>query len=162
MGTTISGSALSGTGYRNVDLKVVQNADGFTGSAMIAPSDSPTASLRSSAGGPAPGPTQKNYSGSYTMSGATATIPLETVTTGKSFLITDVAITCSGVTGQALAQIQAAGVTIFSGHLNTTKGIEVPGIETQPTATAGQVVQLAISGGAASAVIAYNIFGIEQ
>jgi len=115
---------------------------------------------RVTAGGPAPGQIAKNYSGTFTMVGTTASIPLETVTVLRTYFITDIAISVSGAAGQKLCQIMASGVQIFGEHANTTKGIEMS-LETQPFAVAGAVVTLAISGAVANDVIAFNILGYE-
>lgn len=114
---------------------------------------------RATAGGPAPGQVLKNYSGTVALTGSAQTIPLETVTTGFTYIITDVLITTTNASAQLL-QITAAGTPIFQMHAYTSKGIEAPGIETQPTATTGQAVALVVPSGAGT--VAYNIYGVEQ
>jgi len=115
---------------------------------------------RVTAGGPASGQIAKNYSGTFTLVGATASIPLETVTAGRTYFITDVEITVAGGSGQKLCQVLSGALQIFGAHANTTKGIEMT-FETQPFAVAGAVVTLAIAGATAADVIAYNILGYE-
>jgi len=115
---------------------------------------------RVTAGGPAPGQIAKNYSGTFTLTGATASIPLETVTPGRTYFITDIEITVAGGAGQKLCQVLSGALQIFGAHANTTKGIEMT-LETQPFAVSGAVVTLAISGAVAADVIAFNIYGYE-
>lgn len=141
---------------KNVAAVFSDNGDG-TGNLIIQPGQGTIA--RSTAGGPAPGQVLKNYTGTVTLSGSSQTIPLETVTAGRSYLITDVVVTSTNASA-ILVQITAAGAPIFQAHANSTKGIEAPGIESQPTATTGQAVALVVPSG--SGVVAYNIYGIEQ
>jgi len=156
----VEGRAPGGTGPNQIlEIAATLQADG-TYALEVAPGQGST--IRSTAGGPAPGQAAKNYSGTATLStSAATTIPLETVTTGRTYLITDIVITTTSAAA-ILAQILANGLQIFGSHINGTKGIEAPGLETQPSATAGQVVSLVIGQVAAAASVAYNIFGIEQ
>ena len=154
-------SVPTGTGFRDAPIRGVVSSDGYSGNPAIALVDNnglPVTSLKVSAGGPAAGQAAKNYSGTVTLSGSTQTITLETVTAGKTYFITDIVITTTNSTAQ-LVQLQAGGVTIFQTHINSTKGIESLGIETQPYAVAGQVVTLVVPSG--SGVVAYNILGVE-
>jgi hypothetical protein len=159
MGVTIS--VPTGTGYRDAPISGIVSSDGFRANPAMALVDNngmPVTSLKVSAGGPAAGQAAKNYSGVATLSGSTQTITLETVTTGKTYFITDIAITTTA-SAAILVQITAGGVPIFQTHINATKGIEALGIETQPYAAAGIVVALVIPSG--TGAVAYNILGVE-
>ena len=118
---------------------------------------------RVTAGGPAPGQAVKNYCGITTLTASPQTITLETVTAGKTYIITDIiATTNDTAAGAFLIQIQAAGTPIFQSHINATKGIEAVGLETQPTSTTGQLVTLVIPAGTVGKQVAYNIYGVES
>lgn len=118
---------------------------------------------RVNAGYVGPGQSSKVYSGTQALSTTvTTTVTLETVPVGKIFFITDISVTSN--TGQVfLAQITAGGVPIFSAYVKGDTGpLELAGIETQPQASAGQVVNLTVSAVGAATAIAYTISGIEQ
>lgn len=115
---------------------------------------------RITAGGPAPGQVLKNYTGTVTLSASAQSVALETVTTGRSYLITDIMLTQDDTLAN-LVTIQAAGVAIVTAHVNTA-GFPAPGIESQPTATTGQAVTFNVPAGTVGKKIAFNIFGIEQ
>ena len=141
---------------------VTVNATQFTSPAAIT-TPSLGATQRSTAGGAAPGQAIKNYVGITTLTSSAQPIALETVTTGKTYLITDIiATTDDAASGSLLISITSAGTSIFYSHINSTKGIEVPGIETQPVSTAGQAVVLNLPAGTVGKKIAWNVFGIEQ
>jgi hypothetical protein len=128
------------------------------GTIQVAPAQG--AVFRVNASLPAPGQVQKDYSGTQALSASPTTIVLETVTTGRTYLITDLDFTISGASGQILVQIQVGGVSVFNGYVNTTKGLECQ-FETGPIALAGQVVQIVVAASAAS-TLAYNVYGTEQ
>ena len=109
------------------------------------------------------GQTSKVYTGTQALSTTlTTTITLETVTAGKIFFITDISVT-SNSAAVFLVQITAGGVPIFSAYAKGDTGpISLPGIETQPQATAGQIVNLVISSVASATTAAYVISGVEQ
>lgn len=109
------------------------------------------------------GQTSKVYTGTQVLSTtASTTITLETVTAGKIFFITDISIT-SNSASVFLVQITAGGVPILNAYVKGDTGpLELAGIETQPQATAGQVVNLVISSVGAATTIAYMISGVEQ
>lgn len=125
------------------------------------------APLRVSAGFVAPGQTAKQYVGKQaTATGATTTVTLETVTTGKTFYVTDLYIGSDSASGAATTldiRLQAAGADVFRAPVHNLTPIACQGIETQPFATSGQVVTLLLpqtSGGAVN--VWFDIFGFEQ
>lgn len=119
-------------------------------------------SLKVTAGGPASGQAQKNYTGTIVLSATVpTTVTLETVTTGKQYLITDISITGTGITGQLLCKLQMGGADVENGYINTTKGIELPGIESGSIATTGQLVALVFPLSPGPPTIAYNVKGVE-
>lgn len=118
---------------------------------------------RVNAGYVGPGQSAKVYTGTQALSTTLATtIPLETVTPGKIFFITDISIT-SNSAQVFLAQITAGGVPIYSGFCKGDTGpVSLPGIETQPQASAGQSVNLVLGVVGATTTLAYTISGVEQ
>ena len=120
-------------------------------------------SIRTTAGGPAPNQTQKNYSGLATTStGSITTITLETVTAGKTYFITDVCLTTDSPSTSSIdARLQAAGADIFRNGLHSLAPIDMAGIETQPTAAGGQVVTLVLPITPSAQKVWYNIYGVE-
>jgi len=120
-------------------------------------------SLKVTAGGPASGQAVKNYTGLITLSASTQAIAIETVAAGKTYFITDIiATTNDSASGSILINISAAGTAIFQSHINSTKGIEAIGIETQPQATSGQAVALNVPAATVGKIIAWNILGYEM
>lgn len=124
-----------------------------------------TPTLRASAGGAAIGQTLQQFTGNPALSTTlTTTVSLFTVPAGKTFYVTDIYVS-SNSSIAFLAQIQAAGTAIFFGYCKGDTGpIELPGIETQPQAAAGQAVTLvlgAVTGGS-SPVGSYYISGFVQ
>lgn len=122
---------------------------------------------RSNAGFMAPGQTAKQYVGKQaTSTTVTTTVTLETVTTGKVFCITDVLISTDSAQGASTTidvRIQAAGVDIIRAGVHNLAPLDMTGIETQPFATAGQVVTLLLPITAGGVVnVWYNILGFEQ
>jgi hypothetical protein len=87
-----------------------------------------------------------------------------TGTPGKTFYITDIFLTSDAAqTNNCEARIQAAGTDIFAGSVHALSSINMAGIETQPFATSGQVVNLVLS--ATTAGIAHVwafVSGFEQ
>ncbi len=119
------------------------------------------------AGFMAAGQTAKQYVGKVATSTTVAvTVPLETVTVGKSFYITDILITTDAASGAATtvdARIQAAGVDIFRAGLHNLSPVDMPGIETQPFASSGQAVTLLLPATAGGVVnVWFDIYGFEQ
>ncbi len=99
--------------------------------------------FRFNAGYSAPGQSAKTFVGKVALSGAAiTTVTLETVTALKLFVITDIFISADA--GQVMdVRLQAAGVDIFRAPCKgDTAPVSLAGIETQPTATAGQLVTL--------------------
>jgi hypothetical protein len=117
--------------------------------------------VKENAGYVAFGQTAKVYTGTQALAAGPITIALETVTAGKIFFITDIYVGAN--TGVVFSvQITAAGVPIYNGFSKGDTGaISLMGIETQPQASSGQLVNL-ILGLAAGTTAAYMINGIEQ
>ncbi|HLG72146.1 MAG TPA: hypothetical protein VFE42_20700 [Chloroflexota bacterium] len=117
---------------------------------------------RVTAGLIAPGQTVKQFTGKQASStSGPTTVPLETVTAGKTFIITDIFVGCDSTTAVDI-QITAGGSPIFRGHLSTTASIQMAGMETQPNATAGQQVNLVLPQTAAVQQFTFFISGVEQ
>lgn len=119
---------------------------------------------KGTAGAAAPDQTLKQFSSSGGVSINTgATVALYTVTAGKTFFITDIMITGNAATaGQVLCQIKQASTVIWEGYMKTdTQPLEIPGIETQPSAPGGSAVSLVI-GTLTGGTAAYFIAGFEQ
>lgn len=122
---------------------------------------------RANAGFMAPGQTAKQYVGKQaTSTSVITTVTLETVTAGKMFCITDILISTDAASGAATTvdtRIQAGGVDIFRTGVHNISPVIMPGIETQPFATAGQVVTLLLPITAGGVVnVWFNIYGFEQ
>jgi hypothetical protein len=122
---------------------------------------------RYSAGFMSTGQSAKQYVGKQATSATlTTTVTLETVTTGKTFYISDIFVSTDGIKGATTAidfRLQAAGTDIFRSNVHDLSAIEMAGIETQPFATSGQVVTISIpptSGGVEN--VWYNVYGWEQ
>lgn len=123
-----------------------------------------TASVqRVNAGFSAPGQTIKNYVGSVQASATVpVTVTLETVTAGKIYIITDIYISANSSTPFE-ARIQSNGTDIFRAWCKgDTSPIEMSGIESQPNASAGQVVTLLIPTIAGAPLVAFFLGGMEQ
>ena len=119
---------------------------------------------KSTAGAGAPDQTLKTFSSSGGVSIASgANVALYTVTAGKTFYATDIIITGNaGTAGQVLCQLKQAGVVIWEGYMKTdTQPLEIPGLETQPSAPGGAALTLVI-GTLAGGTAAYYIGGFEQ
>lgn len=109
------------------------------------------------------GQTAKLYTGTQALSTTVSTtIALETVPVGKIYFVTDISVT-SNTAQVFLLQITAGGVPIFTAYVKGDTGpLELPGLETQPQASAGQAVNLVISSVTAATTVAFTISGIEQ
>lgn len=119
-----------------------------------------TPTLRVSAGAAGVGQTLKNFNGFQSVV-AGATVPMETVAAGKTLYLTDIYVSGNTST-QFQVSITANGVSIFSGYCKGDTGsIQMAGMETQPSAPAGSVVQLVL-GTAAATTASYQLMGFEQ
>lgn len=119
-----------------------------------------TPTLRVNAGAGGPGQSLKSYVGTQSVATG-ATITLETVTTGKSFFITDIYVGSNSATVFQVT-INAGATPIFQGFCKGDTGpISLMGIETQPSAGSGVVVQL-VFGVAVATTAAFMISGYEQ
>ena len=122
-----------------------------------------TPTIRVNAGGAAAGQTLKSYTGTQVLSTTLATtITLETVTAGKTFYITDIMITSN--TGSFFpVTINANATGIFNSFCKGDTGpISNVGIETQPSAGSGTVVNLVLGLAATATTAAYVVNGYEQ
>ncbi|GAC1610325.1 MAG: hypothetical protein NVS3B26_16470 [Mycobacteriales bacterium] len=119
-----------------------------------------TPTMRVNAGGAAYGQTLKSYTGSTSVATG-ATITLETVTTGKTFFITDIYVGSNTATVFSVT-INSGATAIYNGYCKGDTGpVVLMGIETQPSAASGSVVQLVL-GTAATTTSAWMICGYEQ
>jgi len=123
----------------------------------------PLYTQRFSAGAGALGQALKTYAGKQALSAVGVTsIPLETVTAGKTFFITDIYISHDSALVLD-AQITAAGTRIFGGPCKgDTAPIQMPGMETQPSASSGQAVALVLPIAAGPPNVYFYIAGYEQ
>ena len=124
---------------------------------------STTPTIRVSAGAAGVGQSLKQYSGTQALSTTVATtITLETVTVGKTFYITDLAVYSN--TGSFFpVTINAGATAVFNGFAKGDTGpIQIAGMETQPSATGGTVVTLVLGLAATATTAAYNVYGYEQ
>ena len=139
-------------------IATTDNGDGTSNLVIAGPGT--TGVVKATAGAAANGQTLKVYTG--TVSVATgATVTLETVTAGKTFYITDIYIGANTAT-QFQVTVNAASTAIFNAFCKGDTGpIQMPGLETQPSAAAGTVVQLVL-GAAAATTAAYYLAGYEQ
>ena len=119
---------------------------------------------RISAGFMGPGQTAKQYVGKQALSATlTTTVTLETVTAGKTFYITDILIISDVASSTTIdVRLQAAGADIFRAGVHSLAPIDMTGIETQPFATAGQLVTLLLPIVAGPPNVWFNILGFEQ
>lgn len=114
---------------------------------------------RVTSGAGAPGQALKVFSGTQLLTSG-PTIVLETVTTGKTLRITDIIFT-TDASAPVVIQIQAAGVTIFPCAISTTSNVQAVGLDTQPTATTGQQVQI-LCGTVSAKTLYYYVAGFEE
>lgn len=121
---------------------------------------------RQSAGFMSSGQSAKQYVGLVSLSASvTTTVTLETVTTGKTFYISDIFIASDAASGSSTTvdvRIQAAGTDIFRGGVHNLTPIDLTGIETQPFASSTQIVTILFPVVAAAPKIWYNVYGWEQ
>ncbi len=118
------------------------------------------ATLRVNAGGAAVGQTLKTYVGTLSVAAA-VTLTLETVTPGKTFYITDIYVGSNTATVFPVT-VNAGATAVFQGFCKGDTGpISLMGIETQPSASSGTVVQLLL-GAAAATTCAFMVNGYEQ
>ena len=121
-----------------------------------------TSVQRVSAGFMAPGQSAKSYVGKQsTSTTAVTTITLETVTSGKTYYLTDVSIFTDQTT-PIDGSIQSAGIPIYYFGVSTTAPVQMAGMETQPYGTSGQLVALVLPITTSVQKIWFNISGFEQ
>lgn len=118
-------------------------------------------SIKVSAGFMAPGQSAKNTAGNLSVNAVSATVPINTVTAGKTFYITDMSLTSDSTTAIDV-QIQAGGVVIFETHVINTAPCVAMGMETQPFATSGQAVRIFVSNSSTGKSLNYYVAGFEQ
>lgn len=140
--------------------RVLDNLDG-TITPYVAPNLG--AVFRSNAGGPAPGQSNKTYTGKQATSATVATtITLETVAAGKTLYITDIYVSYDDAAPHD-TRLQAGGVDIFRCvPKGDTAPIQMPGIETQPSASAGQVVTILLPIIVGAPNFYFYVAGVEQ
>ena len=119
-----------------------------------------------SAGFAAPWQTPKIYTGKQTTSTTVATtVTLETVTTGKTFYITDMVISSDAPSGGSTTvdvRVQTNGVDIFRQGVHNLSPITVPGLETQPNAASGQTVVILLPITTSVQNVWFFVAGFEQ
>ena len=105
--------------------------------------DFSTTTQRITAGGAAQGQALKSYTGKVALSAATTTTQtLETVAPNKTLYLTDLYISHDS-NAVIDVQIRAAAVAIFRAPVKgDTAPLQMPGMETQPQAQAGQSVDI--------------------
>ena len=116
---------------------------------------------RVSAGFMAPGQSAKAATGNLSVNAVSAAVPINTVTTGKTFYITDINFTTDSSTAIDI-QIQAAGVVIFETHVLSTAPCNCVGMETQPFGTSGQLVRIFVSNSSTGKSLNFYVAGFEQ
>jgi hypothetical protein len=92
---------------------------------------------------------------------AQLTIALWTVTSGKTWILTDLLVTCDA-SSQVLFRIQAAGADIFRGLVRDIEPLEMPGMETQPNASSTQAVTIVLNGTSAPQEVNWTLEAVEQ
>jgi hypothetical protein len=119
--------------------------------------------LRASAGAAAYGQTLWQEIGNPALSTSAATAAnLFTVPAGQTFYLTDLYVG-SNSSSPFLVQVQAAGTPIFYGYCKGDTGpLDLPGLETQPQAAAGQQVSIVLGQVAAATTAAYYLGGFSQ
>lgn len=101
--------------------------------------------VKMTAGGPGYGQTLKSYTGKQaTSTTVTTTITLETVTTGKTFYITDIYMGTDVASGTQILDviIQAGATPIFRGSLHNLTPIANMAMESQPNVASGIVASI--------------------
>lgn len=133
---------------------------GYNLSSLTDQSGTLTPTVRMSAGAAGYGQSLKQFTGLLPIVGG-ATATLETVTVGKTFYITDIAV-YSNTAAVFAVTINAGPTAILNAFCKGDTGpIQIAGMETQPSASSGTVVQL-VFGSAAGTTVAFNVFGYEQ
>lgn len=119
--------------------------------------------LRVNAGFVAPGQTVKNYTGKIATSATVATtVTLETVTAGKTYFMTDLFWGYDDNVAHD-TRMQAAGVDIFRWAVKgDTAPLQASGMETQPNASAGQVVTILLPVCTGAPNFYFYVGGIES
>lgn len=140
--------------------RIYQKADG---SWVTEQAPLPGVTWRMNAGSVASGQSLKVYSGTIALSTTvTTTVALETVASGKQFYVTDIIIG-SNSAAPFLVQITAAGTPVFSQYCKGDTGpIQATGIESQPSATSTQAVNLVFGIVGSATTASYNVSGFEQ
>jgi hypothetical protein len=116
-----------------------------------------------SAGYAAPWQTAKAYTGYQALAATASSFAIETVTTGKTFYITDIVISTDVASGTNTdIQIQAGGTPVFRGSTHSLAPIEAMGLETQPFASSAQAVTLNVAAAATTNHVWFYIAGFEQ
>ncbi len=116
---------------------------------------------RMTAGFAAAGQTIKQATGNLSVNAVSATAPINTVTAGKTYYITDMSFTTDSSTAIDV-QVQAAGVTIFETHVISTAPCVAVGMETQPFGTTGQAVRIFVSNNSTGKSLNFYVSGFEQ
>lgn len=119
--------------------------------------------LRASAGAAAYGQTLETFTGNPPLSTTAATsVALFTVPAGQTFYLTDLYVGAN-TASPFLVQVTAGGTPIFTGYCKGDTGpIDMPGMETQPSAPAGSAVALSLGQVAAATTAAYFVGGFCQ
>jgi hypothetical protein len=82
---------------------------------------------------------------------------------GKTFYITDMYFATSHKETEILdLKVEAGGTDIFRAGVHTLSAVEMAGIETQPFATEGQVVQIKVPKMTGAQKVWFNVWGFEQ
>jgi hypothetical protein len=151
----------SSSGY--LDVRGISNGDGTANLATGAGGATGTSATRVAPGGLASGQSLKNYSGIITLTAASQTVNLGAVTAGKTYLITDVALsTNDSASGSLLVALQVGIGAVIQAFVSTATPVSMTGIEAQPQGAAGQVIAIIAPAGTAGKQIAYNVLGIEE
>ena len=103
--------------------------------------------VKTNAGYLAPGQTNVSTTGQVaTLTTGAKTVPLRTVTAGKTYMMTDLYVFCDvAANAPLLIQVQVAGTTVFYGYCSQNAPLAMPGIETQINGAAGQQVNLILA-----------------
>jgi ABC-type taurine transport system substrate-binding protein len=119
--------------------------------------------MKTNAGSVAPGQSLKTFVGKVALSATVpVTVTLETVTAGKTLFITDIFLS-HDTTAVIDTRIQANGVDIFRACVKgDTAPVQLSGIESQPSAAAGQVVTILYPITASPPNAYLNVYGFEQ
>ena len=141
----------------SLQIRAIDNGDGTYSIAT-----SPVGGVQKvNAGFMGAGQTAKSAAGQLSVNAVSATITLNTVTTGKSYYITDICFTTDSASAIDV-QIKAGSTIIFETHVLSTAPCNAVGIETQPLATTGQVVTLFVSNSSVGKSLGFFVSGFEQ